>query len=307
MKNPLVGRDLISISDLSIEETELILRTALVFQKESKSDLLKGSILASCFFEPSTRTRLSFESAMHRLGGAVIGFSEPSTTSMKKGESLFDSMRVIGSYADILVIRHPQEGSAAIAARAAASPVLNAGDGTHQHPTQTLIDLFTIQECQGTLKNLRIAMAGDLKYGRTIHSLCLALAQYPVRLYFIAPENLGLPIAIIQELKKRGIEFSVHETLEEVIPFVDILYMTRTQKERFPENGMDPSNTCLLKKKHLDQAKKNFRILHPLPRLNEIEESIDETPFANYFQQAANGIPVRMALLALTLKEKVPH
>jgi aspartate carbamoyltransferase catalytic subunit len=286
---------------------EMVLTTALIFQKKSQPDLLKGSILASCFFEPSTRTRLSFESAMHRLGGSVIGFSDASTTSIKKGESLFDSMKVIGSYADILVIRHPQEGSAEIAARAASPPVLNAGDGAHQHPTQTLIDLFTIQESQGTIENLHIALAGDLKYGRTIHSLSLALSQYPVRLYFVSSENLSLPLEIIHELREKGIEFSIHEKLEEVISQVDILYMTRPQKERFAHSCNNFSENCLLKKSHLAKAKKNLRILHPLPRLKEIEESIDETPFANYFQQAANAIPVRMALLALFLKEKVPH
>jgi aspartate carbamoyltransferase catalytic subunit len=297
----LSGRDLVSISDLSKSEIELVLKTALEFQKHPKPDLLKGSILASCFFEPSTRTRLSFESAMHRLGGSVIGFSEAGNTSTKKGESLFDSMKVIGSYSDIVVIRHPQEGSARLAAEATDKPVINAGDGANQHPTQTLLDLFTIRECQGKIDDLHIALVGDLKYGRTIHSLSLALAHYPIRLYFVSPESLVLPDAIAHELKKKGVKFSFHEKIEEVIPKTDILYMSRIQKERFPDTHIDFTNTCLLKKKHLEKAKPNLRILHPLPRVDEIEETIDKTPFAYYFQQTANGVPVRMALLALLL------
>ncbi len=301
MTSTISGRDLISISDLSKAEIELVLATALKFQKHPKPDLLKGSILASCFFEPSTRTRLSFESAMHRLGGSVIGFSEAGTTSAKKGESLSDSMRVIGSYADIVVIRHPQEGSARLAAESTDKPVINGGDGANQHPTQTLLDLFTILECQGKIDELHIALVGDLKYGRTIHSLSLALAHYPIRLYFVSPESLVLPDAITHELKKKGVKFSFHEKLEEVIPKVDILYMSRIQKERFPDAQIDFTNTCLLKKKHLERAKPNLRILHPLPRVDEIEAAIDDTPFAYYFQQTANGVPVRMALLALLL------
>lgn len=301
MKNTLAGRDLVSIADLSKDEIELVLSTALKMQKVRKADLLKGYILASCFFEPSTRTRLSFESAMHRLGGSVIGFAEGGITSVKKGETLYDSMRVIGSYADIVVIRHPQEGSARLAADATDKPVINAGDGANQHPTQTLLDLYTIRECQGKIDELHIAMVGDLKYGRTVHSLSLALAHYPVRLYFVAPDHLTLPDTITHELKKKGVKFSFHATIDDVIPKVDILYMSRVQKERFPDANLEFGNPCLLKKKHLERAKKNLRILHALPRVDEIEESIDATEFAYYFQQAANGVPVRMALLALLL------
>lgn len=301
MKNTLAGRDLVSITDLSKSEIEKILSTAVEFQNEPKPELLKGKILASCFFEPSTRTRLSFEAAMHRLGGSVIGFAEANVTSAKKSESLIDTMRVIGSYADIVVIRHPLEGSARLAADAIDKPVINAGDGANQHPTQTLIDLFTIRECQGKIEELHIALAGDLKYGRTVHSLCLALIHYPVRLYFIAPEGLALPEAITHELKKKGVKFSFHKTFDEVLPKVDILYMQRIQKERFPDAGFDILNTCLLKKKHLEKVKPNFKILHALPRVDEIEESIDATSHAFYFQQAAFGVPIRMALLALLL------
>ncbi len=300
MKKKLVGRDLISITDLSREEIEQILSTATQVQKGKKSDLLHGSLLASCFFEPSTRTRLSFESAMHRLGGAVIGFAESNTTSAKKGETLIDTMRVIGSYADIIVIRHPEEGAAQIAADAIDKPVINAGDGANQHPTQTLVDLYSIQECQGKIDHLHIGIAGDLKYGRTIHSLTLALSLYSAHLHFIAPKGLELPHSLAEELKRRGTQFTTHESMNEMIPHLDILYMTRIQKERFPE-GLEVKNPCLLKKRDLEKAKQTLRILHPLPRVDEIEKSIDQTPHAYYFQQAANGLPVRMALLALFL------
>ncbi len=299
MKNSLAGRDLVSINDLSKEEIELILSTAESLNQKPRPELLKGKILASCFFEPSTRSRLSFEAAMHRLGGAVIGFSESSSTSNAKGESLFDTMKVIGNYADAIVIRHPKEGSARLAADAVEKPVINAGDGANQHPTQTLLDLYTIRECQGKLDNLNIALVGDLKYGRTVHSLSLALAHYSVRLYFVSPETLALPDSISHELKKKGTKFSFHSTIEDVLFKADVLYMTRLQKERF-DAGV-PVNTCLLRKKHLEKAKPNLRILHPLPRVDEIETAIDSTPYAYYFQQAANGVPVRMAILALIL------
>lgn len=298
IKNTLLGRDLVSISDLSRGEIELLLAAAQKMQKEPKPDLLKGNILACCFFEPSTRTRLSFEAAMHRLGGAVIGFSEAGTTSAKKGEGLFDSMKVIGSFADLVAIRHPQEGSAKLAAEATDKPVINAGDGANQHPSQALLDLYTLRECQGKIDDLQIAIAGDLKYGRAVHSLCLALARFAVRLNLVSPKALSLPEPILHELKKNGVPFSVHEHLSDAIPNADILYMSRLQKERFSEPLTNP---CLLKKKDLEKAKKTLRILHPLPRVDEIEESIDETPYAYYFQQAANGVPVRMALLALLL------
>ncbi|MES2272929.1 MAG: aspartate carbamoyltransferase [Chlamydiota bacterium] len=303
MDNPLVGRDLISIADLSKHEIESILSTAEKFLRDPPPPFLKKSILASCFFEPSTRTRLSFESAMLRLGGANIGFSDMATTSMKKNETLFDTMKVIGSYADVIVIRHPQEGSAGVAASAVKIPVINAGDGANQHPTQTLIDLFSIQQVQGKIDHLQIALAGDLKYGRTAHSLILALADYPVHLHLIAEERLSLPVSMIEELKKKGVAFSFHGSIEEILPEVDVLYMTRIQKERFAETDVPFQNGCILKLSHLKGAKKNLQILHPLPRDIEIEEGIDASPHAYYFQQAANGIPVRMALLSLLLNK----
>ncbi|MBS0624425.1 MAG: aspartate carbamoyltransferase [Verrucomicrobia bacterium] len=300
MKNNLAGRDLVSIDDLSKEEIEHVLKTARDLHERPRPDLLKGCILASCFFEPSTRTRLSFESAMLRLGGNVIGFSEAGTTSHKKGESLVDTMRVVSNFADVVVIRHPLDGSARAAADVSDKPVINAGDGANQHPSQTLLDLYTIRECQGKIEDLHIALAGDLKYARTIHSLALALAHYPVRLYFVAPEGLALPDSISQELRRHGIKFSFHANLEEVLPKVDIFYMTRIQKERFPD-AEKFTNTCILKKGMLGNCKKNLKILHPLPRINEIEIGVDDHPAAHYFEQAKNGVPIRMALLALLL------
>lgn len=293
--------DLIAISDLSRESLELILQTAQKLDLDPQPSLLKGSILAACFFDPSTRTRLSFETAMLKGGGSVIGFSDSANTSVKKGESLSDTIRVIGSYADIIVIRHPQEGSARAAADATPQPVINAGDGANQHPTQTLIDLYSIARCQGKIDDsLHIAVAGDLKFGRTVHSLCQALAHYGSRLYFVSPEALSLPDSAQHELRKKGVKFSFHSSLEEVLPKVDVLYMTRIQKERF--STIEPiANPCLLKKKHLEKVKPNFRILHPLPRVEEIERSIDPTPYAYYFQQGSHGVPVRAALLALML------
>jgi aspartate carbamoyltransferase catalytic subunit len=294
-----VGRDLVSISDLKKDEIECVLDTALRLRKETPSDLCKGSILASCFYEPSTRTRLSFEAAMHRLGGSVIGFSESSNTSAKKGETLSDSIRVISAYADILAIRHPLEGSAKLAAEVSDKPIINAGDGANQHPTQTLLDLFSIRECQNTIDDLSIAIVGDLKFGRTVHSLCLALLHYRVRLYFVSPEPLSLPNAIIQELRHRGMKFSFHATLSDIITKVDILYMTRIQKERMEE--IEIENTCRLHASSLKLVKANLKIFHPLPRVDEIDPTIDRTPYAYYFQQAENGLYVRMALLALLL------
>jgi len=289
--------NLISISDLSKEDMEKILDTAKNFESHTPLDLLKGVILASCFFEPSTRTRLSFETAMLRLGGSCIGFSEVASTSLKKGESFSDTIRVIGSYADLIVLRHPLEGSARLATYLTTKPIINAGDGANQHPTQTLLDLFTIKKCQGKLDGLHIVLAGDLKFGRTVHSLSLALAHYGVRIYFVSPHSLSLPESIQHQLRRKGVKFSFHSSLKEVLPKADILYMTRLQKERFGEISLE--NSCLLKQEHLKGVKPNLKILHPLPRNEEIERSIDQTPFAGYFQQAADAIVVRMAILAL--------
>lgn len=303
MKHSLRKRSILSIADLSKEEILLVLKRTEEMKKKAPKELLKSKILASCFYEPSTRTRLSFESAMLRLGGNVIGFSDSHLISAKKGESLQDSMRTIGQYADILVLRHPCEGAARAASESTDKPVINAGDGANQHPTQTLLDLFTIQECQNKFKALHLAFVGDLKFGRTVHSLSLACAHFDMRLFFVSPEQLALPDEISRSLKKQGIKFSFHRSIEEVLSKVDILYMTRIQKERLDPTAYEEcKNVYILKEDMLKKAKKNLKIFHPLPRVNEIETSIDKTSFAHYFQQAENGLYVRMALLSLILE-----
>ena len=299
--NPLKGRDLLSIEDLSKDEIELILDTAEGLKEAPPSEALQGLILATCFFEPSTRTRLSFEASMHYLGGSVIGFSDATCTSTKKGETLADTIKTVSCFSDILVIRHPQEGSAKIAAAVSDKPVINGGDGSNQHPTQTLLDLFSIRESQGTIDGLHIALAGDLKYSRTIHSLCQALSHYNVHLYFVSPQELPLPADLYSQLQNAGIPCSFHESLDEIMPQIDILYMTRIQKERFPAEMPQVVNSCLLQPRHLDHVKQNLRILHPLPRVDEIDAAIDDTPYAYYFHQVGNGILIRKALLLLLL------
>lgn len=294
MKN----RDIIHVSEFSKEDLLDILDFSLKLKQKKHPELLKNKVLACCFFEPSTRTRLSFESAMQRLGGSVIGFDQAATTSTHKGESLSDSMKMVEHYADIVVIRHPLEGSAQLAADMIDIPVINAGDGSHQHPTQTLLDLFTIQETQGRLDELHIALAGDLKHGRTVHSLAEALIPFNPRLYFISPPSLEMPKILCDQLKEKGIRFSFHETYEEIMNRLDILYMTRIQKERFTTATPLP---YILKPEHLEQAKANLKVLHPLPRVEEIDRRVDERPHAYYFQQAGNGLYTRQALLALIL------
>lgn len=303
MSANLKGRDIISISELSKAEILTILDKAKKLKQKPEPKLLDGYVLGSCFFEPSTRTRLSFETAMKKLGGSVVGFADPGVTSTKKGESLYDSIKIIGQYVDVIAMRHPLEGSARRAAEATDKPIINGGDGANQHPTQTLLDLFTIQECQGKIENLKIAIVGDLKYGRTTHSLAQALMNFHAKLYFVAPESLQMPEHICNELKNKKITFSRHENIEEIIDEVDILYMTRIQGERFP----DPmeyeriKNVFVLKESMLTNVKKNMCVLHPLPRVNEITIDVDNTKHAYYFEQAENGLYVRQALLALTL------
>lgn len=296
-------RDIIAISDFSKQEILKILQYAHQFKHFPQSHLLEGKILGSCFFEPSTRTRLSFESAMYRLGGTVIGFAHGDVTSVKKGETLHDAMKMIENYVDIIVIRHPLEGSAQLAADAAHVPVINAGDGSNQHPTQTFLDLFSILETQGKLENLHLALVGDLKYGRTVHSLAQACIHFNTRLYFISPAVLEMPKEICEELREKGIKFSFHKTIDEVIDKLDILYMTRIQEERFSHKleFEQIKNAFILKKEHLKHAKQNLKILHPLPRVNEVDFAVDSTPYAYYFPQAQNGLYVRQALLALSL------
>ncbi|EIC86621.1 aspartate carbamoyltransferase [Serratia sp. M24T3] len=305
MANPLYQKHIISINDLSREELELVLDTAASLKANPQPELLKHKVIASCFFEASTRTRLSFESAIHRLGASVVGFADGSNTSAgKKGETLADTTSVISTYVDAIVMRHPQEGAARLATEFSGGiPILNAGDGANQHPTQTLLDLFTIQETQGRLDNLKIAMVGDLKYGRTVHSLAQALAKFNGnRFYFIAPDALAMPEYILNLLKEKGIEYSLHESIDEVVPELDILYMTRVQKERLdPSEYANVKAQFILRAADLADARPHLKVLHPLPRVDEITTDVDSTPHAYYFQQAGNGIFARQALLALVL------
>ena len=297
MDSAFVARDIVSIKDLNREELQFILETAAAMKQANPGQILHGQVIASCFFEPSTRTRLSFEAATQRLGGTTIGFSDQKISSSAKGESLWDAAKVIGQYANALVIRHPLEGAARVAADATDKPVINAGDGANQHPTQTLLDLFTIQECQGRLDDLEIALMGDLLHGRTVHSLAQALTHFNARLYFIAPRQLEMPAPICDELRQQGVRFSFHQSLEEVVDRLDILYLTRVQQERFT-GEFDRYNVNLAS---LAGAKESLRILHPLPRVDELATEVDQTPFAYYFEQAQNGLYVRQALLSLVL------
>ncbi|QWA10870.1 aspartate carbamoyltransferase [Sodalis ligni] len=305
MANPLYQKHIVSINDLSREDLELVLNTAASLKSRPQPELLKHKVIASCFFEASTRTRLSFETAMHRLGACVVGFPDAGNTSLgKKGETLADTISVISTYVDAIVMRHPQEGAARLATEFSGGvPILNAGDGANQHPTQTLLDLFTIQETQGRLNNINIAMVGDLKYGRTVHSLTQALAKFEGNhFFFIAPEALAMPAYILHMLAEKNIRFSVHATIEDVVPQLDILYMTRVQKERLdPSEYANVKAQFVLRADDLVKARANLKVLHPLPRVDEIAHEVDATPYAYYFQQAGNGIFARQALLSLVL------
>ncbi|WP_341662614.1 aspartate carbamoyltransferase [Vibrio sp.] len=309
MTNTLYNKHIISIPELSRDELELIVKTAGQLKAEPNPTLIKDKVVASCFFEPSTRTRLSFETAIQRIGGSVIGFDNGGNTSLaKKGETLSDSVQVISSYVDAFVMRHPQEGAARLASEFSNRvPVINAGDGANQHPTQTLLDLFSIAETQGKLDNLNVAFVGDLKYGRTVHSLTQALAKFNhIRFYFIAPEALAMPDYICEELDEAGIQYSMHTDMESVIPELDILYMTRVQKERFDESEYAHIKSAyILTAALLEGARSNLKVLHPLPRVDEITVDVDKTPHAYYFEQAENGVYAREALLALVLNQQL--
>jgi len=300
-------RDIISIKDFSKKEINFILKNAEKMVKYAKgsnyTDILKGKILSSLFFEPSTRTRLSFESSMNRLGGRVIGFSDPTATSLKKGESLADTIRMADSYSDVIVIRHPQEGAARLAAEFAESPVLNAGDGAGRHPTQCLLDLFTIKSEKEKIEGKNIILLGDLKYGRTVHSLAYALSLYGANLTFVSPNSLKMPNEVINECKELGVQPKNTSNLEKSINNADVLYVTRIQKERFPdaEEYNQVVGAYKIDKNLLKNAKKDLVIMHPLPRVTEIHPEIDKTKHALYFKQAFNGVPIRMALLSLVL------
>ncbi|MFW6122136.1 MAG: aspartate carbamoyltransferase [Petrotogales bacterium] len=304
------NRDVISIKDFSKQEISYILNYAKKMvpyaNGEKHTDLLRGKILSTLFFEPSTRTRLSFESAMNRLGGRSIGFADPTAISQKKGESLADTIRMADSYSDAIVVRHPQEGAARLSTEFAKSPVLNAGDGAGQHPTQCLLDLFTILTERKKIKGNKIVLLGDLKYGRTVHSLAYALSLFGAELTFVSPGSLKMPKEVVNECKELGSEPSSTSNLEKAVKDANVLYVTRIQKERFPDAeeynrvvGMYKVDINLL-----DYAKKDLIIMHPLPRVVEIDTEVDKTSHALYFKQAFNGVPVRMALLSLILGGK---
>lgn len=302
MSKILGKKDIISIRDLSLVEVSYILKLAKKFKKNLPKKYLLDKIIAHCFFEPSTRTRLSFETATLRLGGQAIGFSGSENTSIKKGEDLHDTIKTISCYADLIIIRHPLEGSARLAAEISDKPIINAGDGANQHPTQALADLFTIQEMQGNLEELSIALVGDLKYGRAVHSLVQLCALFNMRLFLISPSLLTLPEVICDELKHKGIRFSFHASLDEVISKIDVLYMTRLQQERFTQSEHQLfEDQYVLTPDKLKKVKTNLNILHPLPRGREIDKAIDETPYALYFKQVVNAIYIRQAILSLLL------
>jgi aspartate carbamoyltransferase catalytic subunit len=299
----LKNKDMISLNDMTKEEIVYILDNVKKIEQGDCSNLCRGKILGTLFFEPSTRTRLSFESAMKRLGGSVIGFSSEGSTSRKKGESLYDTMKTIEGYCDIVAMRHPVEGSARLAANSINIPIINGGDGANQHPTQTLLDLHTIRKSHGKIDGITIAMAGDLKYGRTVHSLSVAMSMFNATIYFVAPPQLQMPKHILEDLDKKGINYQMCEKLTDVVDKVDILYMTRIQKERFPDpiEYESAKNAFILTGNMLKNAKQGLKIMHPLPRVNEISEEVDKTEYAHYFEQAHYGIPTRMAIIALLL------
>jgi aspartate carbamoyltransferase catalytic subunit len=297
------GRDIVSIRDLPRPQIDELLKAAEsyvpVARGEKRRNSLEGKILASLFFEPSTRTRLSFEAAMQRLGGRVVGFSDPTTSSQKKGETLTDTVRIADGVADAIVLRHTKEGSARLAADEARHPVINAGDGAGEHPTQTLLDLFTIKHERKSIDGNTIALVGDLKFGRTVHSLAVALAGYDCRLVMVAPPALKMPKEVLKQCQAGTAKVEETTSLSKAVEEADVLYMTRIQAERFgdPEEYRKVTGTYQVNSQSLTKAKKDLIVMHPLPRVDEIHPEIDAGPHARYFQQAANGVPVRMALL----------
>ncbi|MFW5831527.1 MAG: aspartate carbamoyltransferase [Prolixibacteraceae bacterium] len=293
-------KDLISITDYSKEEYLKIMKLATEFEENPNQNLLEGKVVASLFFEPSTRTRLSFETAISRLGGKIVGFADPESSSATKGETLHDTIRMVSNYADLIVMRHPLEGAARYAAEISPVPVINAGDGANQHPTQTLLDMYSILKTQGSLDNLNIFMVGDLKYGRTVHSLLQAMSQFEDPIFnFIAPTELQMPEEYKIFLREKGIRYFVHREFTEIINEADIIYMTRVQKERFsdPIEYEKVKNVYILRNSMLENTKPNLRILHPLPRVNEIHTDVDQNEKAYYFTQAMNGVYTREAII----------
>ena len=304
----LSSKNVLRADQFSLNEIDRILEAARRYEAALDAgevlDELRGKVLATLFFEPSTRTRLSFEAAMLRLGGRVISVAEAKSSSAAKGESLHDTIKTVEGYADVIVLRHPQIGAAAEAARATDVPILNAGDGAGQHPTQSLLDLYTIVKEQGKVDGLTIALVGDLKNGRTVHSLTDLLANYNVEFVFASPEALRMPNEIVERLRARGISIRETESLVDAIPACDVLYMTRIQRERFADQGEYErlKDAYVLTRGTLSAARESITIMHPLPRVNEIATDVDDLPGAAYFRQAANGVPIRMALLAMVTR-----
>lgn len=305
--SPFYGQDVLSVSQFSRDDLEYVFGVAHEMRemvaRVGSFDLLKGKILANLFYEPSTRTSSSFTSAMERLGGSVIPINEVRYSSVAKGESLPDTVRTLECYADVIVLRHPEVGSAALAAEHARKPIINAGDGIGEHPTQALLDLFTIVEELGEVDGLVVTMLGDLRYGRTVHSLARLLSLYDVRLHYVSPQILRMPEEIIAELEQKGIPQSEHDTMDEVLSEVDVLYVTRVQKERFADVGAYESvrGSYVIRPEIMRQAKANMILMHPFPRVGEISMEVDEDPRAAYFRQMEYGLYVRMALLAMVL------
>ncbi|MEK6917291.1 MAG: aspartate carbamoyltransferase [Nanoarchaeota archaeon] len=299
-------KDIVSIREFTKEEIIDLLKLAEKIDNMPEKDrlkLLQGKKLATLFFEPSTRTRLSFESSMQGLGGSVIGFADANTSSTQKGESLKDTVKTVERYADVIAMRHSLEGAARLAAESVGIPVINGGDGANQHPTQTFLDMYTILKLKGKIDGLVIGFAGDMKFGRTVHSLAVALSHFNVKLYFISPESLKMPSQFLEEIKEKGTKYVETENITEAIPNLDILYATRIQKERFHDLAEyeKAKGFYRINKKLMESAKKDLKVMHPLPRVDEIDYDLDDTPYAVYFEQLANGIPVRQALLCRVL------
>ena len=294
---------LVSITDYSKDDILRILDLAEQFEKNPNPRMLEGKLVATLFFEPSTRTRLSFETAVNRLGGRVIGFSDAATSSSSKGESLKDTIKMVSNYVDLIIMRHPVEGAARYASEVAGVPVINAGDGANQHPTQTMLDLYSIKKTQGKLTDLTISMVGDLKYGRTVHSLLMAMRYFNPRYNFVSPPELRIPEQYRAFCKENGIEYHEYEDMNRILNESDILYMTRVQQERFtdPVEYEKVRNTYSLHNAMLEGTKDNLRILHPLPRITEIAEDVDSNPKAYYFEQAKNGVYARQAVICSIL------
>jgi len=296
-------KSLISINDFSREEYNKVLDIAAEFEKQPNQKILEGFVVATMFFEPSTRTRLSFESAVNRLGGRIIGFADSGSTSASKGETLRDAIRIVSNYSDLIVMRHPLEGSARLASEFATVPVVNAGDGANQHPTQTMLDMFSIKKTQGRLDDLNIFLVGDLKYGRTVHSLLMAMSQFNATFYFISPDELKMPDEYKLILDKKGLKYYETKDFNKHVKDADIIYMTRVQQERFtdPIEYERVKNAYILQKSMLKGCRKNMRVLHPLPRVNEIALDVDDTEQAYYFPQALNGVYTRQAIISYIL------